>query len=405
MGTTTKSNKQFNAALFAEALRQKNFTNLLTDGAPKAMPGKSSKQTDKGAPVVRIQDLSKEAGDEVEVDIFHQLAGKPTMGDRKLEGRGEVLTSAQMSLKINQGRHMVDTGGKMAQQRTKHNLREIGRNLLSGNSYWGRLSDQTTLTHLAGARGTRLATDHILPLADDPEFGEIIVNPILPPTYDRHFFGGDATSVNTLDAADLFTLDTVENMRLTIDEMDSMRMQPIKLANDPMVDADPLYVLYVSPRMMTNFKQTTSGKQLNQLLADAHKRAAGWNHPLFQGECFMWEGILIKKMTDYVEFAAGSTVDVSQNNNAATVTQATTGVRMHRGILLGAQALAHAFGNVGTQNGEDAGYVGMTEEETDHGNGREIAIRWMDGKKKIRFADKNGRVNDHGVMVLDCAVE
>lgn len=404
MGTTVKSNKLFNAALFNEAVRSHNFTNLLTDGAPQAIPGKASKQTSKGAPIVRITDLSKAAGDEVEVDIYHQLAGRPTMGDRKLEGRGESLTSASMGLKILQGRHMVDAGGKMAQQRTKHNLQQIARGLLSSDNYYGRLTDQTTLIHLAGARGTNLAADDIVPLANDPEFAEILVNGVLPPTYDRHFFGGDATSVDTLDAADKFTLDVVESMRLTIDEMDTMRLQPIRLANDPGVDADPLYVLYVSPRQMFDFKQTTSHKDLQTLISNAQNRVKGWNHPLFQGECFMWEGILIKKMNRFVEFAAGATVDVSQNNAAATVTQATAGVKIHRGILLGAQALAHGFGNVGKQDGSDAGYIGMTEEETDHGNSKEIAIRWMDGKKKIRFADKNGRVNDHGVMVVDTAV-
>jgi len=404
MGTTVKSNKLFNAALFNEAVRSHNFTNLLTDGAPQAVPGKASKQTSKGAPIVRITDLSKAAGDEVEVDIYHQLAGRPTMGDRKLEGRGEALTSASMGLKILQGRHMVDAGGKMAQQRTKHNLQQIARGLLSSDNYYGRLTDQTTLIHLAGARGTNLSADDIVPLADDPEFAEILVNGVLPPTYDRHFLGGDATSVDTLDAADKFTLEVVERMRLTIDEMDTMRLQPIRLANDPGVDADPLYVLYVSPRQMFDFKQTTSHKDLQTLISNAHNRVKGWNHPLFQGECFMWEGILIKKMKRFVEFDVGATVDVSQNNKAATVTQATTGVKMHRGILLGAQALAHGFGNVGKQDGSDAGYIGMTEEETDHGNSKEIAIRWMDGKKKIRFADKNGRVNDHGVMVVDTAV-
>src|SRR5690606_18512943 len=323
MGTTVKSNKLFNAALFAEVSKAHNFTNLLTEGAPQAIPGKASKQTSKGAPIVRITDLSKAAGDEVEVDIYHRLTGRPTMGDRKLEGRGETLTSASMGLKILQGRHMVDAGGKMAQQRTKHNLQQIARGLLSSDNYYGDLTDHTTLIHLAGPRGTHLAPNDIVPLADDPELSEILVNPVLPPSYARHVFGGDATSVDTLDAADKFTLDVVENMRLYIDEMDTMRMQPVKLANDPMVDAEPLYVLYVSPRQMADFKATTSKEELTRLAAQAMVRSKGWNHPIFHGECFMWEGILIKKMTRYIEFAAGAKVDVSQNNHAATITQAT----------------------------------------------------------------------------------
>ena len=119
----------------------------------------------------------------------------------------------------------------------------------------------------------------------------------------------------------------------------------------------------------------------------------------------MWEGILIKKMPRFIEFLAGSTVNVSQNNDAATIGQATAGVKVHRSILMGGQAIANAYGNAGRdKGGSDSGYFGMHEEPTDHGNSREISIRWMNGKKKIRFADKDGRINDAGIMVLDTAV-
>lgn len=406
---TVKSNKVQNGALFADMTRQPTFTNAMVDTADmsvKKKDGGSRGQSGKGAPIVRVTNLAKEAGDEVEVDVFHILNKAPTMGDQKLEGRGETLTSSSMSLKINQGRHMVDPGGKMAQQRTKHELKAIARNELAGKGgYYGRLSDESTLYHLAGARGTRQAADLIIPMGSHSDFGKIMINDVMPPTFDRHFFGGDATSVSTLDAADVFTLDTVEDMRLFIDEQDSMVMQPIRFKEDKMADSgDPLYVLYLSPRQFRDFKRTTSAKDWQGMAAAAMQRSKGFNHPIFQGDCYFWEGILIKKMTRWVEFAAGSTVNVSENNNQATVSQDTFGVNAHRGILLGAQALAHAFGNVGSKGGDDAGYVGTTEKEVDHGNGYEISCRWMDGKAKIRFADKNGRVNDQGVMVVDTAV-
>ncbi|KAL8195928.1 UNVERIFIED_CONTAM: hypothetical protein K2H54_000128 [Gekko kuhli] len=61
------------------------------------------------------------------------------------------------------------------------------------------------MVQLAGARGDYMADDIILPLADDNEFAEIMINPITAPTYERHFFGGDATSFEAIDAADRFT--------------------------------------------------------------------------------------------------------------------------------------------------------------------------------------------------------
>lgn len=403
MSVSVSSNKAFNAALFTEAMRKRSFTNMLTEGAPKQVEGKKAYQTSQHMPIVRVTDLEKTAGEEVEVDIVHQLSGKPTMGDKKLEGRGENITSASMSLKINQGRHMVDTGGKMAQQRTKHDIQRIARGLL-GDGYYRRLTDETTLYHLAGARGTSMAGDLIVPLASDPEFSEILVNEVTPPTFDRHMFGGDATSIDTLDASDIFSLEAVENMAFQIDTSAAMRMQPIKYESDMLADEDELFILYVSPTQMYDFKQSTSGKDMREMMAQAQTRLAGFKSPVFRGECFYWDGILIKKMDRYIEHAAGATADFCTDTNAAEVAQATFGVKSHRSILLGGQALAYALGQAGTKGGEDSGYFGMKEVTTDHDNAKEISIRWMDGKKKIRFADKYGRINDHGVMCLDTAV-
>jgi hypothetical protein len=94
---------------------------------------------------------------------------------------------------------------------------------------------------------------------------------------------------------------------------------------------------------------------------------------------------------------------VCQNNNDATVTTVNTITRVNRAILLGAQAIADAWGLSGSA--DSGGYhFSQTTEDKDYGNSRAHAIAWMCGKKKIRFTDSNGRVNDHGVMVLDTAV-
>lgn len=403
MSTQTRSTTLYNAALFTEYNKKSSFTNLMTGEAPKAVVGKANqKQTDPHSPIVRVTDLSKEAGDNVEVDVVHKLRSKPTMGDRKLEGRGESLTTASMDMKIDQGRHMVDTGGKMAQKRTKHNLQSMARGLL-GDNYYMDLEDQVTLYHMAGARGTSMDADSIVPLETDSEYKEIMVNTVTPPTYDRHAFGGDATSIDTLDGTDLFSLDAVEQMRLRLDEMSSMRIPSIKFANDKMANESPLYVQYISPRQFYDLEQNASTKDLNQMMANAMKRSNGFNHPIFMGECYMWKGILIKKMNRHVEFLAGSTVDVCTNVDAATIAQKTAAVKIHRSILLGGQALANAFGNSG-KGTDSKGYFGMTEEDVDHGNAKEISINWMNGKKKIRFADKDGRINDHGIFIMDTAV-
>lgn len=78
---------------------------------------------------------------------------------------------------------------------------------------------------------------------------------------------------------------------------------------------------------------------------------------------------------------------------------AATQVTIDRAMLLGGQGLANAYGT-----GDGGGFFGYNEEKVDHGNGTEVSIRWINGLKKIRFKQKDGRVNDHGVMVVDSAV-
>ncbi|SIQ70993.1 major capsid protein, N4-gp56 family [Aeromonas sp. RU39B] len=396
--TSAQANKVLQAALFTEAMRANSLVNMLTEEAPKGVKVNGGKQTSAGAPVVRVTDLAKQAGDEVEMQIFHQLSGRPTMGDRKITGRLESLSQASFSLKINQTRHGVDAGGKMSQKRTKHDLRATARTLLA-DGYYGRLVDQRAMVQLAGARGDFSAPDIILPLADDPEFSDILINPVTAPTYDRHFFGGDATSFGSLDSADKFGLGAVDNLALFISEMASP-IQPIRMVSDPS-GGEPLYVLYVSPRQWHDFYTSSSAKDWQAMVTAALERSKGWNHPIFKGESAMWRGILIKQYKGMpIRFNQGSTVDVCTSNSATGVTtQVTAATTIDRAVLLGGQALANAFGS-----GAEGGAFNMHEEKTDHENSTELSISWIGGLEKIRFAGKDGMLQDHGVIALDTAV-
>lgn len=397
--TSAQANKLMQVALFTEAQRSESLINMLTDEAPKtAKIIGGGKQTSHTAPVVRVTDLTKNAGDEVDMQIVHQLSNRPTMGDKKIAGRLESLSFADFSLKINQARHGVDAGGKMSQKRTKHDLRATARTLLS-DGYYGRLLDQIGFTHLAGARGDYSATDIILPLASDDEFAEIMVNAVKAPTYERHFFGGDATTFAGIDAADVFNLGCVDDMALYLDEM-SNPIQPIKMVADPS-GGEPLFLLMVTPRQWNSFYTSSSGKDWNAMLASAVERGKGFNHPLFRGQCAMWRNILIKPYKGMpIRFNQGSTVNVCAANSAdGTETQVTAATTIDRAILLGAQALANAFGS-----GKEGGAFNLNEEQTDHKNSTELVISWMNGLAKLRYKQKNGYVQDHGCMVLDTAV-
>ncbi|EAA1980271.1 N4-gp56 family major capsid protein [Salmonella enterica subsp. enterica] len=398
--TTAQANKLYQVALFTAANRNRSMVNILTEQqeAPKAVSPdkKSTKQTSAGAPVVRITDLQKERGDEVSFSIMHKLSKLPTMGDQRIEGRGEDLSRADFTLRIDQGRHLVDAGGRMSQQRTKFNLVSSAKTLLG--TYFNDLQDQCAVVHLAGARGDFMADDVIVPLASHHDFKEIMINDVMPPTHNRHFFGGDATSLEAVDSSDVFTLSLVDNMALYIDEM-AHPLQPVRLKGDELYGEDPYYVLYVTPRQWNDWYTSTSGKDWNQMMVRAVNRSRGFNHPLFKGECAMWRNILVRKYAGMpVRFYTGSKVQVSNNDLAATTQQIEVKTNIDRAMLLGAQALANAYGQ---RNG---GHFNLVQKKTDMDNRTEIAIDWINGLKKIRFEDKTGRMQDHGVIAVDTAV-
>ncbi|EOG3909211.1 N4-gp56 family major capsid protein [Salmonella enterica] len=398
--TTAQANKLYQVALFTAANRNRSMVNILTEQqeAPKAVSPdkKSTKQTSAGAPVVRITDLKKERGDEVSFSIMHKLSKLPTMGDQRIEGRGEDLSRADFSLRIDQGRHLVDAGGRMSQQRTKFNLASSARTLLG--TYFNDLQDQCAVVHLAGARGDFMADDVIVPLASHRDFKEIMINDVMPPTHNRHFFGGDATSLEAVDSSDVFSLSLVDNMALFIDEM-AHPLQPVRLKGDELYGEDPYYVLYVTPRQWNDWYTSTSGKDWNQMMVRAVNRSKGFNHPLFKGECAMWRNILVRKYAGMpIRFYTGSHVSISNNNLAATTQQIEVKTNIDRAILLGAQALANAYGQ------KDGGHFNLVQKKTDMDNRTEIAINWINGLKKIRFEDKTGRMQDHGVIAVDTAV-
>jgi N4-gp56 family major capsid protein len=399
---STAANKLFNTALFVQATRGNNFTNLLTDVAPKSVDTKKidpSKQTPSGAPIVRVTDLSKTKGDEVTMDLFHELRARPTMGDKKLAGRSESLTTSQFTAKINQGRHIVDSGGKMTQQRTMQDLVRVANAMLS--PYYMKLADQITHVHLAGARGSDVSSDWLLPLSTDSEFQDIVVNSVTPPTFDRHFYANDATAISNIDSSDKLTLADIDRLRLALDEM-ANPIQPIKFSGDPMSEENPFYVLYVTPRQWFDFSQSTDAATLRTLQANSIARGSYFKSPIFTGESFLWNNILIKKARRPVTFAAGSSVSVCTNTANAATTNVTATVAVDRAILLGAQALADMYGMSGNAN--EGGYHFSTHtEKTDHENALEHSISWMNGKAKIRFEGANGFISDHGVMVLDTA--
>lgn len=411
------ANKVYGAAVFAATQRQPTLQNRLTGPAPKQSDAeaKLKGQTSPDMPFVRVTDLSKTAGDKVTVDLFNVTGGRPIMGDRNAEGMGQKLSSSTQEISIDNATYVVDAGGRMSQQRTLHQLRGIA--MANTRGWWNRFHDQSNLVHLAGARGSQGGIDWVVPLQSDPEFSEIMINPVKAPTYNRHFVADALTIVQggaqlaAIDTTDVFALEHLDALATLIADSE-YKLQPVKLPDDPAADDEPMYVMLVTHRMWNSILTNSTNQVYRTFLQNAWNRASyGSKHPLFTGETGMWRNIVVKKMDRAIRFAGGASVNIITAANRYTATESAINVAaldathaVDRGLLLGAQALAHVYG----RNQSSDTYMSWLERKYNFERNLEVAAECMHGKSKLRFDYPDGAGNneptDHGVIVLDVAV-
>lgn len=415
----TRANTIQSAGLFAACMQRLSTINRLTGPMPKQSETSMTlrNQSSNKMPIVRCDDLKKMAGDEITFDLINPIGGKPIMGEKVAEGRGDSMTFSTDSLRINQSRKPISAGGKMTQQRTPHELRTLARDQAQG--YMDRLVDQVSLVHLAGARGFADDIEWSVPLASDADFAEIMVNTIKAPTYNRHFISagtggiehvsesGDEIAIATTD---LMTVDVIDAIRTKIDGM-PLAPPSVHFPNDQAANDSPLRVLLVSSEQYTSIQTSNSGA-FRTFQSNAHARAqlAG-QHPLFMGEVGLWNGILIVKMPKPIRFYGSDTIyycasATSETETTCVVDNAFTaaGYAVDRALLLGGQALAQAFGKT-RQTGTPFFW---SEKEMDHGDKLEVLVGMINGCSKIRFLIDHGaqsEYTDFGVMAIDTAVK
>lgn len=418
-------------ALTAVAIKAPTDLTPLIGKAPSQASAESivKQQSSPGLPGVLVTDLSaKKSGAEVTIEAYDTLGGDPIMGDEMREGRGENVDISSMNAKIDLASKVINAmPGTMIDQRTKINLRSMAMAQLMG--YFPRLLWNRTLIHLAGARGAQRGKSwHIRPpVAGDAAslaaFNKKMINPVLAPTYNRHLVI-DGTSVvqggqqlGSIESADVWNLAIIDAISEYLDSLE-FKLQPIKLPGDPAANYTPIKgVLYLDPQAHAQLvTSTATGHNIRNWQAQAMERAAamgGVRHPLFQGEIYMWNGILIRKMEHSIYFNASDTTKVitSANRYTATETDQTVnaalgaGYRVSRGILMGAQAFAVLQGN-NTSSGMTASFK---ERVYDYESKHEAMGEWMGGECKLRFkfadADGNLEPTDHGALVIDAAVK
>lgn len=410
--------KEYSVALTTQLLRAPTNRKRLMGPAPTMadLKSKAAVQSAPGMPFVSVTDLTKAAGDTVSCDAFNVVGGKPIMGDANAEGRGQRLTGLSMDVKINNSTWGVDTGGKMSRKRTKHDLRMVG--MAQHMGYWPGLLWQRSLVHLAGLRGQQADPSWKIPLATDPDFADIMINPVKAPTYNRHLVVDGSTFVRggaqlaSIDSTDSFKLAHLDELAVRLKSM-STKIQQVNIKDDPAAMDSPIRgVLMLGPGAYKSLlTDMTAGNNIRAFQQAAWNRASyGSKHPLFQGDVGMWNGILVREMDYSILMNAGDVVKhvTSANRLTATETDVTVnsigaGYQVERSLLLGAQSLFCAYG---TTTSDDV--AAMYEHWYNLDRNCEIFAEFMGGEAKCRFAfnNENGdpEPTDLGVMAIDSVV-
>ena len=405
------------AGLFAQSMQRNSTMGRLSGPMPKGEAGAGEvvrKQTSTDLPIVKTMDLSRGKGDEVEFQFLQPVGAYPIMNSETAEGKGTGLSYDTARVRVSQARFPVDLGDTMTTIRSAVDFRRLGRPV--AQSLMDSYMDQSLLVHMAGARGFHDNIEWRIPVASHAKFAAMAVNPVKAPTKNRHFIadgtngiipfalsGGDVDMATT----DVLSMDVVDAIRTT---MESIALPPpaVKIPGDVVAEDSPLRVLLVSPAQYHSFAQDPTFRQFQ---ANALARASkAKQHPLFLGECGLWNGVLIMKMPKPIRFYAGDTISYCTSHTAETEATATvpagfgTTHAIDRAILLGGQATAQAFAA--------SGHGGMPffwkEKDFDHGDKMELLIGAIQGISKVRWLVDQGNgvkhYTDHGIVAIDTAV-
>lgn len=373
------------------------------------------KQSSSDFPIVKCMDLGRGTGDEVEFHFVQPSKRRPIMGSRMAEGKGKGLAYTKARIRVDQARIPVKLGDTMSNIRSAVDFTKLARPVAQADA--NAFLDQSILTHLAGARGFHDNIEWRVPTEEDPEFAEMLVNPVQAPTKNRHYMADGTNGVKqfTVNAGEA-VLATTDDLNMTVVDairtlIESLPLPPpaVNIPGDVAAEDEPLRVLLLSPAQYHAFSQDDAFRKFQ--VAALNRAANAKRHPLFLGEAGLWNGILLLKQPKPVRFYAGDTIRycdsyVTQNESTCLVPSSFAATHaVDRAILLGGQSLMQAFAASGL-----SGMPFFWNEETfDHKDKRELMIGVIQGLQKVRFAVDQGNGTKHwtdiGATAFDTVVK
>lgn len=273
-------------------------------------------------PIIRKDDLTKQAGDTIKMDIVLALTGAGQTGDTtSLEGNEESMKFRQMNLTVVQQSHAV-RWTEQTEILMTHDMRNTGLNQLS--KWLAGVLDTNVFLEITGSGSTTMPTQNTWAAGTAVSRATV----------------GDANGGGRLTLASLTEAKAYAQTQLKI--------EPI------MVDGDDneYFVLVAHPYAVMQLKEfDTSWAQ-----AQRDARTRGDDNPLFTGAAGIWDGVIIKT-SNRVPWTTNGTIMVADN------------------IFMGAQALARGY----------AFYPDWREHDFDYGRSIGIATVTLVGQKLLAF--------------------
>lgn len=312
------------------------------------------------APIQRLTELEKSAGDTIVYDLLYQMDQEGVEGDNPIAGFEEAMVYKDDSVKIDQ-RRIAHAFRRMAQQRTIHDLRADARENLADR--WAVILDRILFSQLAGLTGDVAGS----PSAALAGHGG---NTLVSPTSDTDHYWNEASNV--------FEIGHVEGLLEKANTIDPL-IRPAKTV------FGTSYVLIVHPICVYDLR-TTSG-------------AGTWNEVTQSS----WRGKMDK--TPFHKYVVGKWGDV-MILSSRYIPRTTSGTVAHC-LFLGAQAGVAAFGNAYPKVRQSAvgggAFMSWAERVDDYGNEMGVAGGAVFGCKPCLFDSKDGGSSNlrFGMIRLD----
>ena len=345
---------------YGNALAVQRWSTSLAVEAEKQMYFRKFMGADKMSMIMVLKDLNKKAGEKITFGLRMKMDDDGIEDDNQIEGTSaeEALTFYSDSLFVNQRRKGTKSKGKMSEQRVLYNIRKEGRDALA--VWWAEDYDEQIMMYLAGARGR----DTSLHVATG--YTGRADNSFDTPDSDHIIYGGNASSLATIDSQDKMDLGIVERLVAHLETLDP-KINPVR------VSGEEKYVLLM--HTWNAYDLRTSISQGDWL--EIHKATDNANSPIYKNALGEYAGMVLHKHRNVIRF--------NSTDGCAS------GVTASRCLCLGAQAGVIAWGG----NGGPGRYT-WNEETDDRGNQLVITAGTIYGVTKCRFNSK-----DFGVVAVD----